>query len=75
VTIFRHDPQVDLIATFRRRCAVAVVDWMAGKLDLHEAVDELAALARDRGINTDIAQTIMADAFRPHRRPGDGGTP
>jgi hypothetical protein len=48
---------------------------VAGKLDLHDAVDGLAAWAHEHRINTDTAQQIMADALRPHRRPGDNEEP
>jgi hypothetical protein len=63
------------VQTFRRRCAAATCDWLAGKLDLHAAVDPLAAWAAGHGVDTDVAQQIMSSAFRPHRRPGDGGLP
>jgi hypothetical protein len=63
------------IATFRRRCAIAVADWLAGKLDLHTAVDGLAARTHKHGIHVDTAQQILATAFKPHRRPGDNGEP
>jgi hypothetical protein len=65
----------DNVQTFRSRCAAATRGWLAGKLDLHAAVDPLAASAAERGIDIDVAQRLMADAFKPHRRPGDGGLP
>jgi hypothetical protein len=49
------------------------------KLDLHQAVDDLQAHAVASGlvaaIGQDAVQWIMSEAFRPHRRPGDGGEP
>jgi hypothetical protein len=75
VTTTMRSPQVDVIASFRRRCAVAVADWLAGGLDLHDAVDQLAAWAATHGVDTDVAQRGMSSAFAPHRRPGDGGLP
>jgi hypothetical protein len=73
VTTAAHDPHADVIASFRRRCAVAAAHWLLGKLDLHDAVDGLAAWAATHDGDIDLTQQIMADAFRPHRRPGDEG--
>jgi hypothetical protein len=73
VTAPASKPQGDPVASFRRRCAVAAADWLAGGLDLHDAVDGLAAWAATHGIDTDVAQRGMSSAFAPYRRPGDGG--
>jgi hypothetical protein len=51
-------PQADRVASFRRRCAAATRDRLAGKLDLHDAVDGLAAWAAERGIDIDVAQRL-----------------
>jgi hypothetical protein len=41
--------------------------WHAGEYDLHEAVDPLQAAAERDGLDEDVAQAIMADAFATFR--------
>jgi hypothetical protein len=47
---------------FRARCEARALLWQAGELTLHEAVDELERVSRDR-LDADSAQAIMAAAF------------
>jgi hypothetical protein len=42
--------------------------WAIGELELHEAVDVLAEFAERAGVDPDLAQQILADAFAPFRK-------
>ena len=55
--------QIDPIEALRLRAWARARLCVEGILDLHEAVDRLQADAERDGIDTDIAQAIMADAF------------
>jgi hypothetical protein len=59
---------VDPLAAFRARCEARAYLWSIGEIDLHEAADLLALAAEASGLDTDEAQRIMADAFRPYRK-------
>jgi hypothetical protein len=63
-------------AAERRVAPLAVLDlrawaraylWHVGEYDIHEAVDPLQEAAERDGLDTDVAQAIMADAFAPFR--------
>lgn len=69
--------QQDRIEAFRSFCGEQVGRWLKGKLDLHDAVIAMQAHAAGlvEEVGMDAVQAIMANAFRPYRRPGDGGLP
>lgn len=48
---------------FRARCQARALLWQAGELDLHDAVDKLVPYAVQVGLETSLAQQIMANAF------------
>jgi hypothetical protein len=62
---------LDPCEVFRARCEARALLYVAGELDLHEAVDVLQAHAIASGlvpqIGQDAVQAIMAAAFRPVR--------
>jgi hypothetical protein len=59
--------RVDPLAAFRARCEARAYLWSIGEIALHNAVDVLALAAEVSGLDTDEAQRVMADAFRPCR--------
>jgi hypothetical protein len=64
---------VDPVEAFRLRCEARAYLFSIDELDLHEAVDQLQFDAERDGLlellGQDAVQTIMADAFAPHREP------
>jgi len=52
-----------IIEVFRLRAWARAHLWATGEFDLREAVDKLAAVAKEQGIDTDVAQTVMAAEF------------
>jgi hypothetical protein len=60
-----HNPKIEV---FSARCKARAMLWAWGELNLHDAVDFLQRQAADYGLDTDVAQRIMADAFESRRK-------
>jgi hypothetical protein len=60
---------------FHHRCHVRAVLWQLGEFELHEAVDDLEALARELQLDIDVAQVEMANAFAAVRDDLGGWVP
>jgi hypothetical protein len=62
-----EQPTVSPLAVLIARAEARALLWQAGELDLHEAVDELQAAAKDLGlvheVGQDAVQAIIARAF------------
>jgi hypothetical protein len=59
--------QDDPLDAFKQRAADRARLWHLGKIALHDAVDVLEADARRAGLDTDTAQKILHEAFRPFK--------
>jgi hypothetical protein len=53
----------DAAQTFQALCEARALRWQAGDLELHDALDWLAAYAEHHNLDQDMAQLIMARAF------------
>jgi hypothetical protein len=61
--------KINPLEAFAARAAIRAQQWHLDKIaSLHAAVDALEADARRAGIDVDVAQAIMSDAFLPFRR-------
>jgi hypothetical protein len=60
-------PAVDAADVLRLRAWARARLFAEGELDLQEAVDVLAAAAERDGIDTDLAQQIIASEFAGHQ--------
>jgi hypothetical protein len=62
---------VDPLTAFQAQCEARALLYLAGELDLHEALDTLQSDAETSGlvrmIGQDAIQAILANAFAPHR--------
>jgi hypothetical protein len=63
--------KIDPLAVFKQRAAGRARLWHLGEIDLHDAVDVLEADARRAGLDTDTAQKILHEAFRPFKEAGE----
>jgi hypothetical protein len=65
-----------IIDAFVARAEARALLYLAGEIDLHEAVDQLEVAAVESGladqIGPDRVQAIIAAAFRPVREEADG---
>jgi hypothetical protein len=59
--------QLDPLDIFAARAVTAARLWSIGGIALQDAVDDLASEAQAQGFDTDLAQQIMGEAFRPYR--------
>jgi hypothetical protein len=60
-----------LVELLRARAEARALLWQAGELELHDAVDELEAQAALDGLDPDLAQAILAEAFAAVREDPD----
>ena len=58
MAVWLQERGIPLAAVVKNR-----LGWLEGELDLHTAVDELAADAKRQGIDTGFAQQVMAAEF------------
>jgi hypothetical protein len=52
---------------FAARAVKSAKLWSMSGVSLHDVVDDLASEARRAGLDTDVAQSILSEAFRPYR--------